>query len=99
MDYRHRKRIKIWGRAELIEGASELSQQLQVPGYAAKVERVILFHVDAISENCPQHIPIRYSETEVETMMAPLRDRITQLEQQIGEQNAALITLKTRKVQ
>ncbi|WNZ27253.1 pyridoxamine 5'-phosphate oxidase family protein [Leptolyngbya sp. NK1-12] len=99
MDYRHRKRIKIWGRAELIEGASELSEQLRVPGYAAQVERVILFHVEAISENCPQHIPIRYSETDLEAMMAPLRERITQLEQQIGEQNAALITLKNRKVQ
>ncbi len=83
MDYRHRKRIKIWGRAEFIEGDSALTKQLQMPGYNAAIERVILFHVEASSENCPQHIPIRYSEAEVEAMMAPLRDRITELEQQL----------------
>ncbi len=86
MDYRHRKRIKIWGRAEFVEGDAELIEQLRVPGYAADIERAILFHVEATSENCPQHIPIRYSETEVEQMMVPLRDRITQLEQQLSQQ-------------
>ncbi|HEY9844696.1 MAG TPA: pyridoxamine 5'-phosphate oxidase family protein, partial [Candidatus Caenarcaniphilales bacterium] len=65
MDYRHRKRIKIWGRAEFVEGANQLIERLRVPGYPAEIERAILFHVEAISENCPQHIPIRYSETEV----------------------------------
>jgi len=87
MDYRHRRRIKIWGRAEVIEGHSDLVEQLRVSGYPAEIERVILFHVEATSENCPQHIPVRYSETEVETMIAPLRDRIAQLEHQISNQS------------
>ncbi len=85
MDYRHRKRIKIWGRAEFVEGDTNLIERLHVPGYPAEIERAILFHVEAISENCPQHIPIRYSQAEVEQMMAPLRDRITQLEQQLSQ--------------
>ncbi len=85
MDYRHRKRIKIWGRAEYIEGESALLTQLRDPDYPAQVERAILFHVEATSENCPQHIPIRYSETEVENMIAPLHDRIAELEQQLRE--------------
>jgi uncharacterized protein len=85
MDYRHRKRIKIWGRAEFIEGNSEWIERLRVPGYPAEIERAILFHVEATSENCPQHIPIRYSETEVDAMMAPLRDRIAKLEQQLRD--------------
>lgn len=87
MDYRHRKRIKIWGRAEFVEGDAELIERLRVPDYPAEIERAILFHVEAISENCPQHIPIRYSEAEVESMLAPLHDRIAQLEQQLSEQN------------
>ncbi|MBL1176988.1 pyridoxamine 5'-phosphate oxidase family protein [Pantanalinema sp. GBBB05] len=87
MDYRHRRRIKIWGRAELIEGNADWIERLQMPNYPAAIERVILFHVEALSENCPQHIPIRYSETEVEAMMAPLRDRIAQLEQQLSPHN------------
>ncbi|MDX2097850.1 MAG: pyridoxamine 5'-phosphate oxidase family protein [Leptolyngbyaceae cyanobacterium bins.59] len=85
MDYRHRKRIKIWGRAEFVEGDAELIEQLRVPGYPAEIERAILFHVEATSENCPQHIPLRYSETEVEAMLTPLHDRITELEQQLEQ--------------
>lgn len=84
MDYRHRKRVKIWGRAESVEGDAALIEQLQMPGYPAEVERAILFHVEATSENCPQHIPIRYSETEVEAITAPLQARIAELERQLS---------------
>ncbi|MFG3817157.1 pyridoxamine 5'-phosphate oxidase family protein [Limnothrix redekei] len=90
MDYRHRKRVKIWGQAEFVEGDSPWIEQLQIPGYPAKIERAILFHVEAHSENCPQHIPIRYSEAEVESMLAPLRDRIAELEQQLGQSPSPL---------
>ncbi|MDX2239697.1 MAG: pyridoxamine 5'-phosphate oxidase family protein [Leptolyngbyaceae cyanobacterium bins.302] len=90
MDYRHQKRIKIWGRAEFVEGDSEFVERLRVPGYPAEIERAILFHVEATSENCPQHIPVRYSEAEVEAMVAPLRDRIAQLEHQLIEQTRPL---------
>ncbi len=86
MDYRHRKRVKLWGRAEVVEGESDWLSQLRVPDYAAKVERAILFHVEAVSDNCPQHIPIRYSEAEVEAMLALLRDRIASLEMQLQTQ-------------
>lgn len=84
MDYRHRKRIKVWGRAEFVEGDPALIQRLRVPNYPAEIERVILFHVEAFSENCPQHIPIRYSVAEVEAMISPLQARIAELEQQLG---------------
>ena len=87
MDYRHRKRIKIWGKAEYVEGDSALIEQLRVPDYSAQIERAIIFHVEATSENCPQHIPIRYSETEVAAIMAPLQARIVELEQQLANLN------------
>jgi uncharacterized protein len=87
MDYRHHKRIKIWGRAKFVEGNADLIAQLQVPGYPAEIERAILFQVEAVSENCPQHIPIRYCETEVQTMMQPLQDRIADLEKQLRSLN------------
>jgi len=83
MDYRHRKRIKVWGRAEYVEGDTALIEQLKIPGYPAEIERAIRFHVEAFSENCPQHIPIRYSEAEVESIVAPLQARIAELEQQL----------------
>ncbi|AUT01621.1 pyridoxamine 5'-phosphate oxidase [Nostoc sp. CENA543] len=85
MDYRHRQRIKVWGKAEYIEGDSALIEQVRVPNYKAEIERVILFHVEAVSENCPQHIPIRYGVAEVEAMIAPLEARIQDLEQQLGK--------------
>lgn len=91
MDYRHRRRIKIWGRAEYVEGESSLLEQVRVPDYPAQVERAILFHVEATSENCPQHIPIRYSEGEVAAMIAPLQNRIAELEQQLSKQNSSAI--------
>lgn len=84
MDYRHRKRIKIWGKAEYIEGDPVLIEQLKMPNDPSKIERAIIFHVEAISENCPQHIPMRYSEAEVEAMMTPLQTRIVELEQQLS---------------
>jgi uncharacterized protein len=85
MDYRHRKRIKVWGRAEYVEEDETLIERLRMPGYPAEIERAILFHIEAFSENCPQHIPIRYSETEVEAMVSPLKARIAELEQQLGK--------------
>jgi predicted pyridoxine 5'-phosphate oxidase superfamily flavin-nucleotide-binding protein len=89
MDYRHRKRIKIWGRAEYVEDNPALIERLRDSDYSAEVQGAILFHVEATSENCPQHIPIRYSETEVAAMMAPLQARIAELEQQLGDQPEA----------
>jgi predicted pyridoxine 5'-phosphate oxidase superfamily flavin-nucleotide-binding protein len=85
MDYRHRKRIKVWGTAEYIEGDLALIEQVRIPNYPAEIERVILFHIEALSENCPQHIPIRYGVAEVEAMIAPLQARIQELEQKLGE--------------
>jgi len=81
MDYRHRKRLKIWGKANVIEGNQPLISSLTVPSYEAEIERVIVFQVEAWNWNCPQHIPIRYGEEEVQTLKA----RIAELEQQLGK--------------
>ncbi|MEL6383422.1 MAG: pyridoxamine 5'-phosphate oxidase family protein [Cyanobacteria bacterium J06626_18] len=85
MDYRHRRRVKVWGRAEWVEDDAALIEQLRLPSYPAKVERAVLFHLEAYSENCPQHIPVRYSEAEVAAMIAPLQARIVELEKQLGD--------------
>lgn len=75
MDYRNQRRIKIWGRARYIENDPTLIEKLRMPSYPAKIERAILFTVEAISENCSQHIPVRYSESEV----AALKSETTEL--------------------
>ena len=45
MDYPNRRRVKIWGRAEVVEGESDLLSQLKPEGYKAQGERVFLFHL------------------------------------------------------
>ena len=61
MDYPNRRRIKIWGRADVVEGDEQLLNALADPDYGAKLERAIRFRVEAWDVNCPQHIPPRYT--------------------------------------
>ncbi|MEO1404290.1 MAG: pyridoxamine 5'-phosphate oxidase family protein [Cyanobacteria bacterium J06635_1] len=83
MDYAHRRRLKIWGRATVVEDDPELLAQLSDPDYPATVERAIVIRIEAFDWNCPQHIPIRYSEAEVAAMVEPLQARIAELEAQL----------------
>ena len=80
MDYANQTRIKIWGTAEVIEDEPDLLKQLTDSQYKGRPERVIRFHVQAWDANCRQHIPLKYSQEEVEGLLQPLRDRITALE-------------------
>lgn len=84
MDYRHRKRLKIWGKARYITGNESLIEQLKTDD-TAEIEGAILFEVEAWNWNCPQHIPIRYSTEEVIQMLAPLQTRIAELENQLKQ--------------
>lgn len=90
MDYAHRHRLKIWGRAEVVDNNAKLLSQLVDPDYPAEVERGILIKIEAMSWNCPQHIPIMYSEAEVAAKTAPLTTRIQELETQLKARNENL---------
>jgi predicted pyridoxine 5'-phosphate oxidase superfamily flavin-nucleotide-binding protein len=81
MDYRHRRRLKILGRARIVENDPTILAQVEDADYGATVERAIVFEIEGWDWNCPQHIPIRYSQAEVETMQT----RITELEQRLAE--------------
>ena len=81
MDYRHRRRLKILGRARIVENDPTLLAQVQDADYEATVERAIIFEIEGWDWNCPQHIPIRYSQAEVDRMQA----RITELELLLAE--------------
>ena len=81
MDYAHRRRLKIWGRARVIDDNPELLEGLSDPNYQAEKARVFLIKIEAFDWNCPQHIPIRYSEAEVAQMIEPLQARIRELEE------------------
>ncbi len=86
MDYTNRQRLKIWGRARIVHDseAPDLIAQLEVPSYRARVERGIVIHVEAYDWNCPQHITPRYSKAEVDQLMAPLLEEISELKAQLN---------------
>ena len=47
IDYAHRRRVKIWGEARVVEGDPELLAKLMPEGYKARPEQAILFTVAA----------------------------------------------------
>ena len=80
MDYAHRRRVKIWGRARVVEGDEALIAALMPEDYAARPEQVILFDIDAWDTNCPQHIPQKFDAADVAAVVARLESRIAELE-------------------
>jgi uncharacterized protein len=80
LDFAERRRIKIWGRARVVEDDPALLARLADPGYRARPERAILFTVEAWDVNCSQHITPRFTEAEVTEATAPMRNRIAALE-------------------
>ena len=86
MDYANRRRIKIWGRARLVEGDAALIARLMPEGYKARPEAAVVFEVAAWDTNCPQHIPQKFDADDVAAAIARLQARIAELE----AENAAL---------
>ena len=80
MDYAHRARIKVWGRARVVEDDPALLERLMPAGYAARGERVIVFTVEAWDGNCPQHIPQKIDAADVARAVERLEARIATLE-------------------
>jgi len=80
LDFANRQRIKVWGRARVVEGDPALMERLVDPGYRARPERAILFTIAAWDSNCSQHITERYTQGEIAVAVKGLRDRIAELE-------------------
>ena len=76
MDYLHRKRVKIWGQARVIENDPELIARLFPEDYRARPEAAILFTVEAWDANCPQHIPQMVFAGDVAAAIEALNERI-----------------------
>ena len=85
MDYANRQRIKLWGRARVVEDDPELMDRLVTAGYKARPERAILIDIEAWDVNCPQHIPELHAEETIRAVTAKLTQRIAQLEAENAE--------------
>ncbi len=86
MDYAGRRRIKVWGRARVVEDDPALLDRLVDPGYEARPERAFVFEVEAWDVNCPQHITPRYTDAEIAPVIEHLQQRIAALEAEFADQ-------------
>lgn len=85
MDYAHSRRVKLWGTARVVEDDAELLEQLHDRDYPGKVERAIVFTIDAWDINCPQHIHQRFLQSQIAPVIEQLQGRIAELEEQLRE--------------
>ena len=79
-DYAHRRRIKIWGRARVVDDDPALIERLMPRDYPATPEQAILFTIEAWDINCPQHIHQRYAHRQIKPLIDGLKARIAELE-------------------
>ncbi|MCA1510866.1 pyridoxamine 5'-phosphate oxidase family protein [Bradyrhizobium sp. NBAIM01] len=84
MDYAHRRRVKLWGEARVVEDDEALTTSLMPKGYRARPEQVILFKIAAWDTNCPQHIPQKFDAADVAAALAARDQRIAELEAEVA---------------
>ncbi|WP_313606783.1 pyridoxamine 5'-phosphate oxidase family protein [Rhizobium sp.] len=82
MDYPRRARLKIYAHVERLTLDAEpgLTALVSDPTYKGRAERIFRLRLEAFDWNCPQHITPRYTELQIEQAVAPLRERLQQLE-------------------
>jgi predicted pyridoxine 5'-phosphate oxidase superfamily flavin-nucleotide-binding protein len=78
------QRVKLWGRARVIENDTELMERLVDPTYKARPQRAVVFTLEAWDVNCTQHIVPRYSEAEIAPGINKLVARIKELEEEVA---------------
>jgi predicted pyridoxine 5'-phosphate oxidase superfamily flavin-nucleotide-binding protein len=85
IDYPARARLKIFAKAKIVELKDDpvLYDQLDLENYKFHPERMMTFHVEAYDWNCQQHITPRYTIEELEEALAPQREYIHRLEEEI----------------
>lgn len=84
MDYAHQRRVKIWGRARVIENDPALVARLMSDGARARADQAIIISVEAWDVNCPQHIPQRFEAEDVARAIDEREARIRALETELA---------------
>ena len=84
MDYANKRRLKLWGRMKVLPKDAFTLNENQMP-VRAKVERIFKFAIDAIDENCRQHITSRYTDEETNFELTKTQQEISQLKLRIQE--------------
>ena len=85
IDYSRRRRVKLWGRARVVDDDAGLLARLWPEGYQARFEQVILLAVVAWDTNCPQHIPQMFHAEDVAHALQQFKARIGELEAEVAQ--------------
>lgn len=82
MDYPQKIRLKILGRATVLDAREHPEQVAAIAGARSgpRTERLFLIDVVSFDWNCPQYITPRFTAAEVESAVAGLRARVKELE-------------------
>jgi predicted pyridoxine 5'-phosphate oxidase superfamily flavin-nucleotide-binding protein len=90
MDYPQRTRLKILGHARVDDARAhpELVESLTRPEERRLVERIFLIDVVSYDWNCPKYITPRYTAAEIEEFVAPMRQRIAELEARLADSSS-----------
>ncbi|MGE0022334.1 MAG: pyridoxamine 5'-phosphate oxidase family protein [Hyphomicrobium sp.] len=88
MDYARRRRVKIWGRARVVENDEALLARLRPAEGGVRVERAIVLEIEAWDRNCPQHIPQLVPIEDVVPVVEKLEARIAALEAELARVRA-----------
>jgi uncharacterized protein len=88
MDYANSRRVKLWGKARVIENDPALLDRLRDRAYPGKVERAILFSLEAWDVNCSQHIHPRFSQRQIAPVIEKLEERVRELEEELSKLRA-----------
>ncbi len=84
MDYAHRRRVKIWGRARVIENDKSLIRSLMPDDSEDHPEAAILIEIGAWDTNCPQNIPQKFEADDVAAALAERDAEIARLKAEIA---------------
>lgn len=84
MDYARQARLKLFGSAHTVplDDDPALTGRLTARRTDGRVERLMVVEVEGFNWNCHQHITPRYTEAELETVLAPIRTRMDVLERE-----------------
>ncbi len=92
IDYPQRMRLKIYVRAHMLalDEDPDLTAQVQVPGDPAPPERVCRLRLQTYDWNCRRLITPRFTQQQVDQVVNPLHQRLTELESENAELRSRL---------
>ncbi len=90
MDYPGQRRLKIWGRARLIDEDAEpaLAARLESPDFRARIERGVVITVEAFDWNCPKYITPRFTAREIRELASGQRQEAAMRESAAPDMDA-----------